>query len=43
MITAEIDLEYVTKVRQSTFTLDNRRQMCIGWKKGKNCHGAEES
>lgn len=25
VITAEIDLEYVTKVRQSTFTLDNRR------------------
>lgn len=25
VITAEIDLDYVTKVRQSTFTLDNRR------------------
>lgn len=25
VITAEIDLEYVTKVRQSTFTLDNHR------------------
>ena len=30
VITAEIDLDYVTKVRQSTFTLDNRRPDVYG-------------